>query len=68
MVTPLTHRFIPDDVAFEEEPRDVATDVNLAAYTPKLFTSAATTTSKVRRPMEVHAGVKLNVNKQKVVH
>lgn len=45
------HRFIPDGVAFEEEPRDVATDVNLAAYTPKLFTSAATTTSKVRRPM-----------------
>lgn len=41
-------RFIPDDVAFEDEPRDSATDVNLAAYTPKLFTSGATTTSKVQ--------------------
>ncbi|XP_075904889.1 ESF1 homolog [Nelusetta ayraudi] len=41
-------RFIPDDVAFEEAPRDSATDVNLAAYTPKLFTSGATTTSKVQ--------------------
>ncbi|TKS68803.1 ESF1 -like protein ABT1-associated protein [Collichthys lucidus] len=40
-------RFIPDDVKFDEEPRDVATDVNLSAYTPKLFTSSATTTSKV---------------------
>lgn len=35
-------------MAFEDEPRDSATDVNLAAYTPKLFTSGATTTSKVR--------------------
>lgn len=42
-------RFIPDNVAFEDEPRDAATDVNLAAYTPKLFTSGATTTSKVRK-------------------
>ncbi|XP_035524617.1 ESF1 homolog [Morone saxatilis] len=42
-------RFIPDDVKFDEEPKDVATDVNLAAYTPKLFTSSATTTSKVQR-------------------
>lgn len=41
-------RFIPDDVAFVDQPRDAATDVNLAAYTPKLFTSGATTTSKVR--------------------
>nr|XP_046232382.1 ESF1 homolog [Scatophagus argus]XP_046232392.1 ESF1 homolog [Scatophagus argus] len=40
-------RFIPDDVTFDEEPRDEATDVNLSAYTPKLFTSSATTTSKV---------------------
>ncbi|XP_044045322.1 ESF1 homolog isoform X2 [Siniperca chuatsi] len=41
-------RFIPDDVKFDEEPKDVATDVNLSAYTPKLFTSSATTTSKVQ--------------------
>uniref|UniRef100_UPI0037E815E9 ESF1 homolog n=1 Tax=Semicossyphus pulcher TaxID=241346 RepID=UPI0037E815E9 len=41
-------RFIPDDVQFDEQPKDVATDVNLTAYTPKLFTSSATTTSKVQ--------------------
>ncbi|XP_013887873.1 ESF1 homolog [Austrofundulus limnaeus] len=41
-------RFIPEDVSFEgEEPKDVATDVNMAAYTPKLFNSSATSTSKV---------------------
>ncbi|XP_029314662.1 ESF1 homolog [Cottoperca gobio] len=40
-------RFIPDDVQFDEEPKDVATDVNLLAYTPKLFTSSANATSKV---------------------
>ncbi|TNN61485.1 ESF1 [Liparis tanakae] len=42
-------RFIPDEVTFEgEEPRDVATDVNLSAYTPKLFTTTANATSKVQ--------------------
>lgn len=41
-------RFIPDEVKFDEEPRDVATDVNLLAYTPKLFTSSANATSKVQ--------------------
>ncbi|XP_031168902.1 ESF1 homolog [Sander lucioperca] len=41
-------RFIPDDVQFEEEPKDVATDVNLSDYTPKLFTSSANATSKVQ--------------------
>ncbi|KAM4595186.1 ESF1 homolog [Fundulus diaphanus] len=41
-------RFIPDDVTFEEEPRDAATDINLAAYAPKLFTSSAAATSKVQ--------------------
>ncbi|KAK2817589.1 hypothetical protein Q5P01_025780 [Channa striata] len=41
-------RFVPDDVKFDEEPKDVATDVNLAAYTPKVFTSSATATSKVQ--------------------
>ncbi|KAJ8394102.1 hypothetical protein AAFF_G00049070 [Aldrovandia affinis] len=40
-------RFIPDDVAFDEEPKDVAADVDLASYTPKFFTSTATATSKV---------------------
>uniref|UniRef100_A0A8C8LVH3 ESF1 RRM domain-containing protein n=1 Tax=Oncorhynchus tshawytscha TaxID=74940 RepID=A0A8C8LVH3_ONCTS len=34
-------RFIPDDVTFDEEPKDLATDVDLSAYTPKLFTSTA---------------------------
>ncbi|XP_056264944.1 ESF1 homolog isoform X2 [Pseudoliparis swirei] len=42
-------RFIPDEVTFDgEEPRDVATDVNLSAYTPKLFTTTANATSKVQ--------------------
>ncbi|XP_044198247.1 ESF1 homolog isoform X1 [Thunnus albacares] len=41
-------RFIPDDVTFDEEPKDMATDVNLTAYTPKLFTSTAASTSKVQ--------------------
>uniref|UniRef100_A0A3B4V7Y1 ESF1, nucleolar pre-rRNA processing protein, homolog (S. cerevisiae) n=1 Tax=Seriola dumerili TaxID=41447 RepID=A0A3B4V7Y1_SERDU len=41
-------RFIPDDVTFPEEPKDAATDVNLSAYTPKLFTSSAAATSKVQ--------------------
>lgn len=42
------NRFVPDEVTFDEEPKDVATDVNLTSYTPKLFTSSATSTSKVR--------------------
>ncbi|XP_041839249.1 ESF1 homolog isoform X2 [Melanotaenia boesemani] len=41
-------RFIPDDVKFDEEPKDTATDVHLPAYTPKLFTSSASATSKVQ--------------------
>lgn len=41
-------RFIPDDMTFEDEPKDVASDVNLSSYTPKLFTSAASSTSKVQ--------------------
>lgn len=41
-------RFVPDDVSFNEEPKDMATDVNLSAYTPKLFTSAANATAKVQ--------------------
>ncbi|XP_005461347.1 ESF1 homolog [Oreochromis niloticus] len=41
-------RFVPDDVKFDEEPKDMATDINLSAYTPKLFTSSATATSKVQ--------------------
>ncbi|XP_036413528.1 ESF1 homolog [Colossoma macropomum] len=40
-------RFIPDDVTFDEEPKDRATDVDLSTYQPKLFTSTATTTAKV---------------------
>ncbi|XP_051939902.1 ESF1 homolog [Hippocampus zosterae] len=40
-------RFIPDDMTFEEPPRDAAADVNLATYAPKFFTSAASATSKV---------------------
>lgn len=42
------NRFIPDDVTFDEEPKDLATDVDLSAYTPELFTSTAAATSKVR--------------------
>ncbi|KAK5865481.1 hypothetical protein PBY51_019748 [Eleginops maclovinus] len=41
-------RFIPEDVAFDDEPKDVATDVNLTVYTPKIFTSSANATSKVQ--------------------
>ncbi|KAF7659028.1 hypothetical protein LDENG_00003630 [Lucifuga dentata] len=41
-------RFIPDDVTFDDEPKDMATEVNLSAYTPKLFTSSSATTSKVQ--------------------
>ncbi|CAN9510048.1 unnamed protein product [Ophioblennius macclurei] len=41
-------RFIPDDVTFDEEPKDVASDVNVSAYEPKLFTSSANATSKVQ--------------------
>ncbi|XP_067297028.1 ESF1 homolog [Pseudorasbora parva] len=40
-------RFIPDDVTFDDEPKDRATDVDYASYKPKLFTSTATTTAKV---------------------
>ncbi|KAL1006135.1 hypothetical protein UPYG_G00068260 [Umbra pygmaea] len=40
-------RFIPDDVLFDEEPTDVATDVDLSAYKPKLFTTTAASASKV---------------------
>ncbi|XP_051867006.1 ESF1 homolog isoform X2 [Pristis pectinata] len=39
-------RFIPDELTFEDEPKDVAADVNLAAYKPKYFTSAALSSSK----------------------
>ncbi|XP_070408773.1 ESF1 homolog isoform X3 [Nothobranchius furzeri] len=41
-------RFIPDDVTFDDDPKDVATDTSVAAYTPKLFSSSATSTSKVK--------------------
>ncbi|KAM4772783.1 ESF1 homolog [Rhinophrynus dorsalis] len=40
-------RFIPDDVQFADEPKDSAVDVDLSAYKPKFFTSAAVVTSKV---------------------
>ncbi|XP_060755080.1 ESF1 homolog [Neoarius graeffei] len=40
-------RFVPDNTTFEDEPKDRATDVDLATYQPKLFTSTATTTAKV---------------------
>ncbi|XP_007423978.1 ESF1 homolog [Python bivittatus] len=40
-------RFIPDDVTFDDEPKDVASEVDGAAYKPKYFTSAAVATSKV---------------------
>ncbi|XP_053917296.1 ESF1 homolog isoform X1 [Cuculus canorus] len=40
-------RFIPDNVTFDDQPKDVASEVNVAAYKPKYFTSAAMGTSKV---------------------
>ncbi|XP_075420124.1 ESF1 homolog [Tenrec ecaudatus] len=40
-------RFIPDDVTFDEEPKEVASEVDLTAYKPKYFTSAAMGTSTV---------------------
>ncbi|XP_069787907.1 ESF1 homolog [Narcine bancroftii] len=39
-------RFIPDELTFEDEPKDVTADVDLAAYTPKYFTSTALSFSK----------------------
>uniref|UniRef100_A0A8C3WQN5 ESF1 nucleolar pre-rRNA processing protein homolog n=1 Tax=Catagonus wagneri TaxID=51154 RepID=A0A8C3WQN5_9CETA len=40
-------RFIPDDTTFDDEPKDVASEVDLMAYKPKYFTSAAMGTSTV---------------------
>ncbi|XP_018409771.1 PREDICTED: ESF1 homolog [Nanorana parkeri] len=40
-------RFIPDDEQFDDEPKDSAVDMDISAYKPKLFTSAANATSKV---------------------
>ncbi|XP_075781743.1 ESF1 homolog [Pelodiscus sinensis] len=40
-------RFIPDGIVFDDEPKDVASEVDGAAYKPKYFTSAAMGTSKV---------------------
>uniref|UniRef100_A0A671VQ75 ESF1, nucleolar pre-rRNA processing protein, homolog (S. cerevisiae) n=1 Tax=Sparus aurata TaxID=8175 RepID=A0A671VQ75_SPAAU len=66
-------RFIPDDEKFDEEPKDVATDVNLSAYTPKLFTSSATTTSKVQLTWdetdhERVTALNRNFNKNELLH
>nr|XP_020764435.1 ESF1 homolog [Odocoileus virginianus texanus]XP_020764436.1 ESF1 homolog [Odocoileus virginianus texanus]XP_020764437.1 ESF1 homolog [Odocoileus virginianus texanus]XP_020764438.1 ESF1 homolog [Odocoileus virginianus texanus]XP_020764440.1 ESF1 homolog [Odocoileus virginianus texanus] len=40
-------RFIPDDITFDDEPKDEASEVDLTAYKPKYFTSAAMGTSTV---------------------
>lgn len=40
-------RFIPDNVTFDDKPKDEASEVNIAVYKPKYFTSAAMGTSKV---------------------
>ncbi|XP_007476728.2 ESF1 homolog [Monodelphis domestica] len=40
-------RFIPDDITFDEEPKDSALEVDLTTYKPKYFTSAAMGTSTV---------------------
>lgn len=40
-------RFVPDDITFDDEPKDVASEVDLTAYKPKYFTSAAMGTSTV---------------------
>ncbi|XP_023073606.2 ESF1 homolog isoform X2 [Piliocolobus tephrosceles] len=39
--------FIPDDITFDDEPKDIASEVDLTAYKPKYFTSAAMGTSTV---------------------
>ncbi|XP_051469510.1 ESF1 homolog isoform X2 [Apus apus] len=39
--------FIPDSVTFDDMPKDAASEVNVAVYKPKYFTSAAMGTSKV---------------------
>lgn len=46
-VWPRLCRFIPDDVTFDEEPKDKATEVDYGSYKPKIFTSTGTTTAKV---------------------
>lgn len=40
-------RFIPDNVTFDDKPKDAASEVNVSVYKPKYFTSAAMGTSKV---------------------
>ncbi|XP_059842179.1 ESF1 homolog [Hypanus sabinus] len=45
-------RFIPDELTFEDEPKDVAADVNLAEYKPKYFTSTALGSSKAQLTWE----------------
>ncbi|XP_026869577.2 ESF1 homolog [Electrophorus electricus] len=40
-------RFIPDEVAFEDEPKDRASEVDISTYKPRLFSSASNTTAKV---------------------
>ncbi|NWX99931.1 ESF1 protein, partial [Nothoprocta ornata] len=40
-------RFIPDNVTFDDKPKDVASEVNVASYKPKYFTSAGMVTSKI---------------------
>ncbi|XP_072490580.1 ESF1 homolog [Notamacropus eugenii] len=40
-------RFIPDDITFDEEPKDTALEVDITTYKPKYFTSAAMGTSTV---------------------
>ncbi|XP_076971259.1 ESF1 homolog [Tamandua tetradactyla] len=40
-------RFIPDDITFDDDPKDIASEVDLTAYKPKYFTSAAMGTSTV---------------------
>uniref|UniRef100_A0A2K6GSY4 ESF1 RRM domain-containing protein n=1 Tax=Propithecus coquereli TaxID=379532 RepID=A0A2K6GSY4_PROCO len=40
-------RFIPDNITFDDEPKDVASEVDLTTYKPKYFTSAAMGTSTV---------------------
>ncbi|KFO36555.1 Intermediate filament tail domain-containing protein 1 [Fukomys damarensis] len=34
-------RFIPDDITFDDEPKDVASEADLSGYKPKYFPSAA---------------------------
>ena len=60
--------FIPDDVVFDEEPKEVATEVELTTYTPKMFTSSAAATSKVYSLTHSHTHTLTNTHTHTLTH